>query len=335
MVDVTGPGLLAELWNTAYLVEGMRLSVDGDGPAKVGPLPPLPRKLRLNRGDELVVVPGLEPVDPDQVPAVIGCTATMVFQDTRPGDRISFDDGKTTGSVESVTEHGMRVRISDTAPGGGRLAAAKGSTCPTPSCGCPLSPTRTGRTWPRSWMWPTRSACPSSAPPLTFGQLQHDLAALGFAELPVILKVETVPGFENLPEILLAAMRSPCVGVMIARGDLAVEAGYARLAEVQEEILWLAEAAHVPVVWATQVLDTLARTGRPSRAEVTDAAMAGRAECVMLNKGPYVADAVAFLDDILRRISDHQRKKSSLLRQLHSWADPISVGRPEPTFTSV
>ena len=71
---------------------------------------------------------------------------------------------------------------------------------------------------------------------------------------------------------------------MIARGDLAVEAGYDRLAELQEEILWICEAAHLPVIWATEVLDQLARTGRPSRAEVTDAAMGQRAECVMLNK---------------------------------------------------
>ena len=50
---------------------------------------------------------------------------------------------------------------------------------------------------------------------------------------------------------------------MIARGDLAVETGFDRLAEVQEEILWICEAAHVPVIWATQVLETLAKTGRP------------------------------------------------------------------------
>ena len=89
------------------------------------------------------------------------------------------------------------------------------------------------------------------------------------------------------------------------------------MAEVQEEILWLCEAAHVPVIWATQVLDTLARTGRPSRAEVTDAAMAVRAECVMLNKGPFVVDAVRALDDILRRMEQHQYKKHSLYRRLH------------------
>lgn len=54
----------------------------------------------------------------------------------------------------------------------------------------------------------------------------------------------------------------------------------------------------------------------PSRAEVTDAAMAVRAECVMLNKGPYVTDAVVFLDDVLRRMQQHQNKKRPMLRRL-------------------
>jgi pyruvate kinase len=106
---------------------------------------------------------------------------------------------------------------------------------------------------------------------------------------------------------------------MVARGDLAIECGFERLAEVQEEMLWLCDAAHVPVIWATQVLDQMARTGQPSRAEISDAAMAGRAECVMLNKGPYIAEAVAALDDIISRMSSHQLKKMNLLRRLASW----------------
>jgi pyruvate kinase len=106
---------------------------------------------------------------------------------------------------------------------------------------------------------------------------------------------------------------------MIARGDLAVEIGYQRLAEIQEEILWLCEAAHVPVIWATQVLENLVKTGAPSRGEITDAAMAERAECVMLNKGPFVAAAVTALEDVLMRMQAHQLKKTPQLRALHSW----------------
>ncbi|HXW61420.1 MAG TPA: pyruvate kinase [Candidatus Acidoferrales bacterium] len=148
-------------------------------------------------------------------------------------------------------------------------------------------------------------------------QLQRRLADFGGEGLGIILKIETREGFEQLPRLLLAAMRSRAVGIMIARGDLAIECGYQRLAEVQEEILWISEAAHMPVIWATQVLESLAKTGVPSRSEITDAAMDERAECVMLNKGPYIVTAVRILDDILRRMQSHQEKKRSMLRKLN------------------
>jgi pyruvate kinase len=108
----------------------------------------------------------------------------------------------------------------------------------------------------------------------------------------------------------------PVLGVMIARGDLAVEGGFGRLSEAQEQILWVCEAAHVPAIWATQVLEGLAKDGMPTRAEVTDAAMGQRAECIMLNKGPHIVQATKSLDEILRRMQDHQTKKRSLLRRL-------------------
>ena len=65
------------------------------------------------------------------------------------------------------------------------------------------------------------------------------------------------------------------------------------------------------------MLESLAKHGMPSRAEITDAAMGERAECVMLNKGPHIVEAVSTLDDILRRMEAHQAKKSSRLRPLH------------------
>jgi pyruvate kinase len=139
---------------------------------------------------------------------------------------------------------------------------------------------------------------------------------LGRSDIGIVLKIETKSGFENLPRILLESMRRPPVAVMIARGDLAVELGFERLAEVQEEILWLCEASHVPAIWATQVLDTLARTGVPSRSEVTDAAASVAAECVMLNKGTHVEEAPRVLVDILRRMERHHYKKRSMFRRL-------------------
>jgi hypothetical protein len=158
--------------------------------------------------------------------------------------------------------------------------------------------------------------------------IQAELYRLGAHDTGIVLKIENVAALDNLPELLLTAMRSPTVGVMIARGDLAVEVGFERLAEVQEEIMWACEAGHVPVIWATQVLDTLARKGQPSRAEVTDAAMAERAECVMLNKGPHITGAIVVLDSILTRMQDHQDKKRSLLRRLRAWGHVAPPGPP-------
>ncbi|NJL29922.1 MAG: hypothetical protein HC897_19505 [Thermoanaerobaculia bacterium] len=146
--------------------------------------------------------------------------------------------------------------------------------------------------------------------------LQEHVQRLGAPNLGMVLKIENRQAFENLPRLLMASLRSPPVGVMVARGDLAVEVGFERLAEVQEEILWLCEAAHVPVIWATQVLESLAKHGAPSRAEVTDASKAGRAECVMLNKGPHAVGAVRFLSDVLARMQAHQSKNRGLLRKL-------------------
>ena len=106
---------------------------------------------------------------------------------------------------------------------------------------------------------------------------------------------------------------------MIARGDLAVEVGFERLSEVPRQILNLCEAGHIPTIWATQVLESLAKTGQPSRAEITDAAAGQRADCVMLNKGPHIQDAIRALDDIVNRMSEVQVKSRTLMRRIRSW----------------
>jgi pyruvate kinase len=158
----------------------------------------------------------------------------------------------------------------------------------------------------------------------SFVQSGRDMQALMRAleqrnagHLSIIAKIETKAAVKNLPEIIFSTLSHHRLGVMIARGDLAVELGGERMAEIQEELLWLCEAAHVPVIWATQVLESMTKKGMSTRPELTDAAMSGRAECVMLNKGPYVLQAVATLDSILTRMQDHQYKKVSRLRALH------------------
>jgi pyruvate kinase len=135
----------------------------------------------------------------------------------------------------------------------------------------------------------------------------------------IVAKIETAIAVTNLPELIIHAAGKGSFGVMIARGDLAVQIGYQRLTEIQEEMLWICEAAHIPVIWATQVLENLVKDGIPSRGEMSDVAMSERAECVMLNKGPFITEAIVILDDVLTRMEAHQLKKTPQLRALHSW----------------
>ena len=108
-------------------------------------------------------------------------------------------------------------------------------------------------------------------------------------------------------------MKTYPVGVMIARGDLAVECGWENMPRTQQEIQSLCLAAHLPDVWATQVLENMAKKGLPSRAELTDAAAALGAECVMLNKGPHIEAAVRVLDSILKDLRAYRHDKLPML----------------------
>ena len=83
-------------------------------------------------------------------------------------------------------------------------------------------------------------------------------------------------------------------------------------------MLKVCNAAHVPVVWATQVLENLAKKGIPSRSEITDAATSIKAECVMLNKGPHITEAIRLLDTILKGMENYQDKNAPMLPALEA-----------------
>jgi pyruvate kinase len=247
---------------------------------------------------------------------VLGCTLPSVIDDLVPGQRVSYDDGKLSGVVEDVSSGHARIEVTFAAKERVKVRPNKGLNFPDSTLRLPPI---TGKDLPDLEF----VAAHADMVGLSFVRsaeqieaLQHELARLDARGLGMIIKVETTQAFHALPRLLLTAMRSPHVGVMVARGDMAIEMGFERLAEAQEEILWLGEAAYLPVIWATQVLDGLNKTGRPSRAEVTDAAMGSRAECVMLNRGAHTVEALRFLRSVLERMQAHQEKKRSLLRKL-------------------
>jgi pyruvate kinase len=291
---------------------------------------PCAGEITVHVGDALVLTRAGEPGAPASTgpdggiqPARIACSLPEVLDQVEPGDRVFFDDGKIGAVVEQVDGHAARVRITQAKPRGSHLRADKGINLPDSQLDLPALTDKD-----RADLGPVARFADIVA--LSFVERSRDVAELD-AELTrrgarltgLVLKIETRRAFSRLPSLLLESVATRPLGVMIARGDMAVECGYERLAEIQEEMLWLCEAAHVPVIWATQVLDRLSRKGLPTRAEITDAAMGERAECVMLNKGPHVLDAISLLDGILRRMEGHQHKKTSTLR-------PLSVSQALP-----
>ncbi len=319
--------VLATLDRTAYVSPASIVRVlDGADSAErsIVAVPSGEPALTLHAGDRLVLTPASVPGRPailDQsgqvvVPAHIGVTLPQVFDDVKRGEAIWFDDGRIGGLVRDVAPGRIVVEITQARPAGERLRAGKGINLPDTDLRLGALTDKDIDDLPFVVQHADLLGYSFVRNADDVHQLQAHLKTLGGSHLGIVLKIETRRAFEELPRLLLASMHYGRFGVMIARGDLAIECGYERMAEVQEEILWIAEAAHAPVIWATQVLETLARTGVPSRAEVTDAAMAERAECVMLNKGPFVGQAVRTLDGILRRMAAHQSKKRAILRPL-------------------
>jgi pyruvate kinase len=333
VTEISGSSRWAEASRTAYLAPDLVLEAIPTGTAspdhahefaRIGPMPPTPQRLALKKKDILVLTRSADPGQPEQYdeqkrvasPPHIGVTLSEFFDCAREGEPIWFDDGKIGGVIKGADPDRVTVEITHAPAAGAKLAAEKGIN--VPETDLRIASLTADDLEALEFIVKNADIVGFSfvRSDADVRDLQSELARLGAGDMPIILKIETRQGFANLPRILLAAMRTKAVGVMIARGDLAIECGYQRLAEVQEEILWICEAAHLPVIWATQVLESLAKSGIPSRSEITDAAMGERAECVMLNKGPYIVDAVRTLDDILRRMQSHQEKKRSMLRKL-------------------
>ena len=292
--------------------------------ARVGGVPPRPGRIRLGVGDRLRLMadplPGLgrrRGPGGGVSAARIGVSLPEVLGRVRKGDRVWFDGGRLGGVVATASAQVATVRIDRAPPGGAWLRGDQGINLPDTELGLPglTEVDRAELEFIAGHADLVGYSYVRSGSDLE--HLRAELRRLGRPGMGIVLKIETRRAFEELPAILLSALRSGPAAVMVARGDLAVEVGFERLAEVQEEILWLSEAAHLPTIWATDVLEGLARSGIPSRAEVTDAAEGQRAECVMLNKGPYLARAVRALDSIVRRMQAHQEKKTARLRHLN------------------
>ncbi|MDE2362018.1 MAG: pyruvate kinase [Hyphomicrobiales bacterium] len=276
-------------------------------------------KHRVFVGDEIVLAADLSHVSKQDlaiissVPGIVGRLAL--------NDEVWINDGRIGARAVARSPEAVRLKIFAAREKGEKVKVEKGLNFPHIDLGLPAL-----------------GAADIEA--LDFIVTHADLVGFSFVQTPedvellqdhiaarrgdrpplgIVLKIETPLAVENLPRLIVQAARHNPTAVMIARGDLAVELGFERLSEIQEEILWLCEAAHAPVIWATQVLDGLVKDGLPSRAEMTDAAMAQRSECVMLNKGPHLVEGVTALRHVLKRMDRHQTKKFARFGPLNSW----------------
>ena len=328
VVGCDGNLVEVETVKTVYFEPGLFLIASSDEPTelKVGQIAPQENALVLKVNDEIwlkkqdTLGRPAEYKDGELVtPAMISCQIPEVFDYVKQGDRVFFDDGKIGGVITSVEEEILKIRISLAKENGSKLRAEKGINFPDSRLGFSGLTAKDKR---------DLAFVAENADIVNFSfvnrkedvvELYEELSHLGALEkLNVVLKIETQSGFEHLVPILLEAMKTKNIGVMIARGDLAIETGWENIGQVQQEMLSICGAAHVPVIWATQVLENLAKNGLPSRSEITDATTALKAECVMLNKGPFILEAITLLDTILCKMESSQNKNESMLPKLKS-----------------
>lgn len=322
-------GALAEGQQNIYLQLGAELKTEKAKTA-VGAVPQVLQRLRPQTGDRIVLTSAEVVCDPQAggIPK-ISCTLPEAVRALEVGQQVLFDDGAIAAKVVEIRE--AEDTESPEAPedtveaellvtrGGAKLAEYKGINLPDTEL-------------------PLPSLTEEDEAALAFVAEHADMAAVSFIrtredvayvlekfrelgadDLGLVLKIETIPAFENLTTILLEGMQHAKFGVMLARGDLAVEMGFARMAEVPGQVMAMVEAAHVPLIIGTQVLESMAKSGLPTRAEITDVAWALRAECIMLNKGPHIPEAIAILREIGVKMDRSQRKNRMLLHHVRSW----------------
>jgi pyruvate kinase len=302
VVEVGPAGVRLLCHQRCRFTAGLRFVQEGgEGWLVVAPLPPAAGERLLRVGDALRLTAAVT-----EAADAIPCSCPEMFRSVREGEPVVFDDGRIHGRIEAVQADELLVRITSARLRGSRLRADKGINLPESDL--TLSPL-TAKDLEDLDFAATHADILSHSfvrRPADIEALHRQWARRGHRGQALVLKIETRQAVLQLPRLLLAAMAHPApLGVMIARGDLAMECGWEALAEIQEEILHLCAAAHVPCIWATQVLESMVRHGTPTRAEITDVAMGARADALMLNKGPNLTATVQTLRLILEEMETH------------------------------
>jgi pyruvate kinase len=249
----------------------------------------------------------------------------------KPGDHLFLDDGLIELVVEERQDGSLRCRVIT----GGHLASHKGVTAPGVTFDVPavterdLADLRFGIAHQVDWVALSyvRRAC-------DLEPVRREMAQAGVS-IPIIAKIEKQEAVEHLDELLEAAD-----GLMVARGDLGVEMPIHEVPVIQKEIIRRCNCAGKPVITATQMLDSMIRNPRPTRAEVSDVANAilDGTDAVMLSGetalGAYPVAAVRMMERVAQRteeVLDFKRLLDERVRNApaHGITDAISQGACE------
>ena len=221
-------------------------------------------------------------------------TYAQLPQDVKPGDTILLDDGLVRLTVLETTEREIRCRVEND----GVMKDKKGVNVPGVSLSMPYMNQRDREDIlfgiRQGFDFIAASFVRSAA---DIREIRHILDK-NHSRIRIIAKIENQEGVSNLADILSVAD-----GIMVARGDMGVEIDFTEIPAIQKNIIAQCVAAGKPVITATQMLDSMMRNPRPTRAEVSDVANAvfDGTSCVMLSgetaSGKYPLEAVRTMAD--------------------------------------
>ncbi|PFP23151.1 hypothetical protein COJ96_24485 [Bacillus sp. AFS073361] len=299
--------------NGKYINKTCKIFMDLAGPkVRIGKLNHV--KITVKTGDHLRLYLDSEKLAhpaTTNYPAGVPVTLEKAFRNVQIRDPIFIDDGKISGVVLKVTKEFIEIKISSTVVREFRIKEGKGLNLPDSLVSLNVSALTEKDIGDLPFVIQHADILGLSFvhSPLDLKKLYDELERHSAIHMAVVAKIETKDAVHQLARIICEGLKFRSFGIMIARGDLSVEVGPENLSYVQDEILKICAVSYIPVIWATGVLERLTKKGLPTRSEITDASYGKRADCVMLNKGPYIIDSLVLLTKLLKTESRNLPKK--------------------------
>ncbi|KIL48296.1 pyruvate kinase [Jeotgalibacillus soli] len=328
IIDISPAHLIVRIGKSAFIDANTRLLNDRcQLELQVNNIEKTPLNISVKKGDRLSVYLDNQEGHPATLaqPAGISVSLPKAFEHVKVNDFIFIDDGKIEGKVIQRKTNSLEIDITspDTMT---KIKEHKGINLPDSNVSLTVPALTIKDQEDLAFISKHADIVGLSFVhhPRDLRQLKQLLHHFKRIDLPVIAKIETKEAIYNFSNLLLEGLTFPKFGIMVARGDLAIEIGFNQLAVVQQEILNMCRAAHIPVILATQVLETLAKKSIPSRSELADLSFASQFDCIMLNKGPYMEGTITFLRETLQLLSKVKDHNQMITRSLNAFNIPFN-----------